>query len=77
MSFPSGHAATAMSAAMAFGLLYPAARYPLLFAALLVPASRVILGSHYISDVLIGSILGIFTSIILYRKYFEHRVSAS
>jgi undecaprenyl-diphosphatase len=57
-SFPSGHSATAFAAAVAVGLLHPRLRAPLLTLAALVALSRVYLGVHYWSDVLVGSALG-------------------
>jgi undecaprenyl-diphosphatase len=57
-SFPSGHAATAFAAATAVGLLHPRLRAPLLALAAMVALSRVYLGVHYWSDVLVGSLLG-------------------
>jgi membrane-associated phospholipid phosphatase len=58
-SFPSGHAATAFAAATAVALLYPRLRVPVLALAALVALSRVYLGVHYWSDVLVGSLLGV------------------
>jgi membrane-associated phospholipid phosphatase len=58
-SFPSGHAATAFAAAVAVGLLYPRLRKPLLALAALVALSRVYLGVHYLTDVVVGSLLGV------------------
>jgi undecaprenyl-diphosphatase len=58
-SFPSGHAATAFAAAAAVGVLHPRFRLPLLAAAGMVALSRVYLGVHYWSDVLVGSLLGV------------------
>lgn len=58
-SFPSGHSATAFAAAVAVGLFYPKLRRPLLALAAVVALSRVYLGVHYASDVLVGSLLGV------------------
>lgn len=58
-SFPSGHAATAFAAATAVGMLHPRLRIPLLALAATVALSRVYLGVHYWSDVLVGSLLGV------------------
>jgi undecaprenyl-diphosphatase len=58
-SFPSGHAATAFAAATAVALVYPRLRVPVLLIAALVALSRVYLGVHYWSDVLVGSAVGV------------------
>jgi len=64
-SFPSGHSISAFAVAMSIGLFYPQLEVCLLVAALLIATSRIILGMHFLSDVLagcaIGAILG-FTS---------------
>jgi undecaprenyl-diphosphatase len=57
-SFPSGHSATAFATAAAVALFYPRLRVPLLALAALVALSRVYLGMHYATDVLVGSALG-------------------
>jgi membrane-associated phospholipid phosphatase len=58
-SFPSGHAATAFATATAVAILYPRLRVPVLLIAALVALSRVYLGVHYWSDVLVGSAVGV------------------
>jgi undecaprenyl-diphosphatase len=57
-SFPSGHAATSFTAAVAMGAVAPAARAPLVAAATLMSLTRPYLGVHYPSDVLAGAVLG-------------------
>lgn len=53
-SFPSGHAAAAMSVALGYGVAFPALAVPLLVLALLAGFSRVRLGVHFPGDVLAG-----------------------
>jgi undecaprenyl-diphosphatase len=61
-SFPSGHAAASMSVALIYSLAFPAGAVPLLFLALLVGFSRVRLGVHYPSDVLVGQLIAAMTA---------------
>lgn len=56
-SFPSGHAAAAMSVACVYAAHVPDVAAPLYAIALLVGASRVFLGVHYVGDVLVGQLL--------------------
>lgn len=69
-SFPSGHTITAFSVAVALGAFYPQMLVGLLFCALSVALSRIVLGMHFLSDVLagagIGGALG-YTAAILLR----------
>jgi undecaprenyl-diphosphatase len=44
--------------AVSLGLAYPAAAPVLVFCAVNVAASRIVLGMHFLSDVLAGSALG-------------------
>lgn len=57
-SFPSGHATTAFATAVLLSLWYPRWAGAWLGLAALVGLSRVVLGSHFPSDVLAGALLG-------------------
>jgi undecaprenyl-diphosphatase len=57
-SFPSGHTITAFAVAVALGTFYPALRPGLFFCATSIAASRIVLGMHFLSDVLAGAALG-------------------
>lgn len=57
-SFPSGHTLHAVSFTILFHQLEPLLTMVTLPFAILVAASRVILGLHYPSDVIIGAVLG-------------------
>ena len=76
-SFPSGHAATACSAAMVLATLYPRWRVLFLSSGALIAFSRILLTKHYISDVIAGSLLGIVSSILLYNLYFKTKLDVS
>jgi undecaprenyl-diphosphatase len=57
-SFPSGHSITAFAVAVALGSCHPALLKGLIACALCVAASRVLLGMHFLTDVVAGSALG-------------------
>jgi undecaprenyl-diphosphatase len=57
-SFPSGHTITAFAVAIAIGDFFPMFFFPLLFCAVSIAASRILLGMHFLSDVLVGALLG-------------------
>jgi len=58
-SFPSGHSLNAFALGSVLALSFPPLAAPLLFVAANVAASRVVLGRHFLSDVLAGSALGV------------------
>jgi len=57
-SFPSGHTMTAFSIALVVSYFYPTLEWPLYFLAVSIGLSRVVLGMHFLSDVLAGAVLG-------------------
>jgi len=57
-SFPSGHTITAFSVAVSLSLFYPTLAAGLFFCAISVAASRILLGMHFLSDVLAGAAIG-------------------
>jgi undecaprenyl-diphosphatase len=58
-SFPSGHTMSAFSMSLVVSYFYPALEAPLLFLALSIAVSRIVLGMHFLSDVLAGAVLGV------------------
>jgi undecaprenyl-diphosphatase len=57
-SFPSGHTITAFAVAISLGAFYPALLASLLFCAISIAASRILLGMHFLTDVVAGAGLG-------------------
>jgi len=57
-SFPSGHTITAFAVAVSLSHFYPELMFGLYFCALSVAASRILLGMHFLSDVIAGAAIG-------------------
>jgi undecaprenyl-diphosphatase len=57
-SFPSGHTITAFAVALGFSAFYPWLSPFLIFAAVSIAVSRILLGMHFLSDVVVGAIIG-------------------
>jgi len=70
-SFPSGHAQTAFTLATALTILFPRWGIPFFVVAVTVGISRIILTSHYLSDVIAGAGIGILFTMAV--KYFFDR----
>jgi membrane-associated phospholipid phosphatase len=71
-SFPSGHSTTAFAAAVAFAVLFPRLRIPLLIFALVIATSRVVITVHFVSDVVAAAFVGSFGAIVV-RNWFASR----
>jgi membrane-associated phospholipid phosphatase len=70
-SFPSGHAVTAFSLAVAVSILFPRTSITAFIIAISIGMTRIILTSHYLSDVIAGAGIGILSTMIV--KYFFDR----
>lgn len=57
-SFPSGHTITAFAVTVSLGVYYPAMLPGLFFCAVSVALSRILLGMHFLSDVIAGGMIG-------------------
>ncbi|MDD5100591.1 MAG: phosphatase PAP2 family protein [Syntrophales bacterium] len=65
-SFPSGHATTAFALAASLAIFFPRWRLPLFGLAAVVGLSRIVVGAHYLSDVIGGAYAGIMTVFLLF-----------
>ena len=75
-SFPSGHAAAAFAVATVLATKFPRARWPILAVAVAIAASRIVRGSHYLTDVAAGAALGCVMGVIAAHPWREWRASA-
>jgi len=66
-SFPSGHTTTWGLLALSMAIIFPRYKMLWIFSAIMVGLSRVILGSHYISDVFFSLLLSY--AIVYYCHY--------
>src|SRR5262245_37112932 len=57
-SFPSGHTITAFAVSVSLIQFYPDLTAALLFCAISIAISRILLGMHFLSDVLAGAAIG-------------------
>jgi undecaprenyl-diphosphatase len=67
-SFPSGHAAAAMSIAVVYAVLFPAVAVPVILAAAAVGLTRVLLGVHYPGDVIAGQAIAAVTALAVLAR---------
>ena len=65
-SFPSGHALNSFAIGSVIALAFPPLAFPVLAVAASVAASRVVLGLHWLSDVLAGALGGILIGIAVF-----------
>lgn len=68
-SFPSGHTITAFAVTTTFGLFYPAALDILLFCAVSIALSRIVLGMHFLSDIIAGAGIGTLLGLAAYQVF--------
>jgi lipid A 4'-phosphatase len=61
-SFPSGHSATIVALMTALWYLWPQHLLFYILAATIVAASRIVVGAHYLSDVLAGALIAMLTT---------------
>jgi len=69
-SFPSGHTLNAFAVGAVVALSFPVFAPAVLLTASSVAASRVVLGLHFVSDVLVGAVLGLGIGAVVHGLLF-------
>ena len=67
-SFPSGHALNAFAIGSVVALAFPVLALPVLALAASIAASRVVLGLHWLWDVLAGSLAGALIGLLVFTR---------
>lgn len=67
LGLASSHASLAVAAALAAGLVFPRLRWVLILLAIATCLSRVLVGAHYLSDVVAGAMIGALAFRLVYR----------
>ena len=73
-SFPSGHSSTIFAVALLMGLLTPNIKYFYILAASLIAFSRVVVGAHFLTDILGGIVvafIGFKITLYLFENFFK------
>jgi undecaprenyl-diphosphatase len=74
-SFPSGHASAAFAVATVLAIKFPRTKWPILAVAAVIAASRIVRGSHYLTDAAGGAALGCVMGMIAAHPWREWRAS--
>ena len=69
-SFPSGHTSTIFSIVFVFYFLFPRIKKYIISVGIFIALTRLIIGAHYLSDVIAGSAVSYFVFIFLRNKFF-------
>jgi lipid A 4'-phosphatase len=72
-SFPSGHSATIVALMTALWYLWPQHVLFYIFAAAIVAGSRVVVGAHFLSDILAGALVAVLTTRSVARIFARGR----
>lgn len=73
-SFPSGHSTTVAALATALAFIFPAYRWLIIVAGFWLAFSRVMVGAHYPSDVIAGTLLGMTFTFFTVRAMASRRI---
>ena len=76
-SFPSGHAMATFAMVAVLVVRFPKSRWLAVFIALVVSVSRVFRASHFLTDVVAGSVLGVLIGVVVAHPLKDWRASCS
>ena len=74
-SFPSGHTTASFAVATVLAVKFPKFRYAILLLPPAIAASRIVRGSHYLTDVAGGALLGYFIGSVVANPWRDWRSS--
>jgi undecaprenyl-diphosphatase len=74
-SFPSGHAAASFAVATALAVRFPKVRWIFFAVAAAIAVSRVLRGSHFLTDIVAGAVIGYLAGSIAANPLREWRAS--
>ena len=74
-AFPSGHTTCAFALAAVLSTFYPRWRTVFFVLACLVAAARVVRGSHWVTDVVAGALLGTFVGVWMATLHWDQKPS--
>ncbi|HEX8750994.1 MAG TPA: phosphatase PAP2 family protein [Nitrospira sp.] len=74
-SFPSGHSMASFAVATVLAVKFPKVRWPIMCLAVAIAVSRMVRGSHYLTDVAGGAILGVLIGTLSVHPWRDWRAS--
>ena len=74
-SFPSGHATASFAVATVLAAKFPRWRWVILPVAMAIAASRIVRGSHFLTDVAGGAVIGYVVGSVVARPWREWRTA--
>lgn len=74
-SFPSGHATASFAVATVLAVRFPRWRWVFIAMACAIAASRILRGSHFITDVVAGTVIGVLAGTVVANPWRDWRTS--